>query len=763
MVGSIPEQIKEFKIILVKPRDKRPLELWSRRENQYSWNDKNVVDWLNGGGNYGIICGDGLVVFDFDNPKEKDVQKVVKFFGETFAVRSGSGKGIHLYYKIPGYDIRTTRVNLSQGHIDIRGNGSYVVGPGCIHPLGGTYDVVSDRPIRIIQYEKFIEFVGKEEKVSNIAVSIGEDMEDMDELTSIVMALPYRVRELILREWNPNDSLFVRYHSRSERDMAIIRELVFNNLESYIKPIFAHFPCGDKYREKGKFGDRYLEITLKKAFGNVNITNPEMRKLIRDVYLRVFSPKKYLMNIDTEQLIRDIASIDDENIRNMFIYELQKKGFKKLFEKIDYYRNSEYKSETSIMELLKIPEHKISMWIYPFVIKGGITMFAGAAGSMKSFLSLFLSLLAVSNRSVDGITVYGKPKILYYDLENSPDVVANRIHEMMRGMNISEKEIEDRLYVANYFTKPMLDKEIERAKKYDIIILDSYRRFIMGEESKSRFVNKFYSDFLLPLKKLGKSIVIIHHINKTGMVNIEEILDSTAVRGSTDIVAQLDLLYLIQRYKAGSSDKNKMESDVMIINRKDREGIGEHNFLVKFIYDKTDERWKTVVEIRETAAKSTLDYLSDKILEYVKEHPKIPRVRAVMELCDVLGRSRPRIYALIKDLIKQGFIKEDHGVLSANEVEQFVSGKDIASHRLSSEHPSSTSPEVRTVSLRNITSYKRSIYDDIVNLSQNAVKISDLISFLTPKYTKEDILKAVETLKNEKKVFECRPGEIKIL
>ncbi len=756
MAGSIPKQIHEFKIILVKPRDKRPLELWSQSKNQYSWNDKKVSNWLSGGGNYGVVCGDGLVVFDFDNPNDEDVQKVKKFFGETFAVKSGSGLGVHLYYKIPGYNIRTTRVNLSKGHIDIRGQGSYVVGPGCTHPTGGTYDVISDLSVKIIKYEKYMEFLGREEnESSNPTISIGEEQIDVDELESVVMTLPYRIRELIVRNWNPNDPLFSRYHSRSERDMAIIRELVFNNLESYTKAIFSHFSCGDKYREKGKFGDSYLETTLKKAFGNINITDSNMRKLIRKVYLQVFSPKKYLMNVDTEQLIQDIASIDDENIRDMFISELQKKGFHNLYDKVDYYRNYSYQKEVSVAEMIQRTEREINFWIEPFVIKGGITMIAGAPGSMKSLLGLFLSLAAISNKSVNNIRIFGKPKILYYDLENPPETVVKRLHSLMRGMGISSEEIENRLYISNSFSIPMIRKEIERAQKYDIIVLDSYRRFFRGEESRSKFVNKFYNDFLLPMKKLGKSIVIIHHLNKAGTTNTEDIIESTAVRGSSDIVAQLDLLYLLQKYKNNSKDKQVLNNEVIIMNKKDREGIGEYNFLMSVKYDKREKtNAKTEINIRETAAKSSTDYLSDKILEYIKSHGTVSRLRAVVELQDILERSKPRIYALIKDLIKQGFVKEKYGILSVNEVEQFVSGKDDASRLAGSENqPSLASPEFQN----------RSLPDQILSLLEEEGERDITYFFTMLDFPEEKIREAIKELERENEIFEPKPGVIKKL
>lgn len=95
--------------------------------------------------NYGIVCGDvsgGLLVLDFDVDEEAGVDSIHDFLvpwerahgelPETVTAITGRG-GLHCYYRTdrpirPSADPDT--------HVDVRCNGSYVMGPGSIHPNG---------------------------------------------------------------------------------------------------------------------------------------------------------------------------------------------------------------------------------------------------------------------------------------------------------------------------------------------------------------------------------------------------------------------------------------------------------------------------------------------------------------------------------------------------------------------------------------------------------------------------------------------------
>jgi len=155
----IPPQLHnpDFKFILVKDKDKRPLEnYWQcstlkaaidnweseksdankkgdkftkekpSRLTQYRFDDQVLINHIKNGGNYGIICGaGGLIVADIDNITE-DME-----FPKTFTVDTVSG-GKHLY--ILCHDIKKKIIletdGIHIGEIQAGGN-TQVIGPGC--------------------------------------------------------------------------------------------------------------------------------------------------------------------------------------------------------------------------------------------------------------------------------------------------------------------------------------------------------------------------------------------------------------------------------------------------------------------------------------------------------------------------------------------------------------------------------------------------------------------------------------------------------
>jgi hypothetical protein len=97
--------------------------------------------------NYGILTGQEFFVLDFDLDELDDIdleiQKVQEKLG-PFEVGTliKTGRGYHLYCSADGFDIRSNSQKRLTDKVDIKGAGSYVVGPGSIHPNGQRYEFV---------------------------------------------------------------------------------------------------------------------------------------------------------------------------------------------------------------------------------------------------------------------------------------------------------------------------------------------------------------------------------------------------------------------------------------------------------------------------------------------------------------------------------------------------------------------------------------------------------------------------------------------
>ena len=98
--------------------------------------------------NYAVVCGEtsGVIVVDVDSPEIihtmfTDFESVKQ---KTLVVKTGSG-GYHIYFE---YDdtISTMRLDNTEKHqhVDIQSQGTYVIGPGSIHPdTKKEYEIIS--------------------------------------------------------------------------------------------------------------------------------------------------------------------------------------------------------------------------------------------------------------------------------------------------------------------------------------------------------------------------------------------------------------------------------------------------------------------------------------------------------------------------------------------------------------------------------------------------------------------------------------------
>ena len=169
----IPEQFwnDEFRFLKIRPRGKEPTaDSGGWQKNNFKWNDKEFMDHVANGGNYGIIGGFGnLVLIDADSPEVNDICKKLP---ETFTVKTGSPEAYkNHYFYILDKKIKPIRLTAEKiGDLgDVRSVGQYVVGANSIHPKGGTYKVSKDIPILHIKESlirgTFNEFIEKDTEV----------------------------------------------------------------------------------------------------------------------------------------------------------------------------------------------------------------------------------------------------------------------------------------------------------------------------------------------------------------------------------------------------------------------------------------------------------------------------------------------------------------------------------------------------------------------------------------------------------------------
>ncbi|PNX45766.1 MAG: hypothetical protein BV457_08930 [Thermoplasmata archaeon M9B1D] len=103
--------------------------------------------------NIAIICGEisnNLYIIDVDQREFADLFE--KMIPQTFTVQTSHGKHFYFFDKttkdIDRYEFRERETDEKELFgVDIRGEGSYAVGPGSIHPSGSEYKLIKNNPI----------------------------------------------------------------------------------------------------------------------------------------------------------------------------------------------------------------------------------------------------------------------------------------------------------------------------------------------------------------------------------------------------------------------------------------------------------------------------------------------------------------------------------------------------------------------------------------------------------------------------------------
>lgn len=159
----IPSQLKDgtWRFLLVRAQDKKAFEKnWETTAN-YPYDDRKLLAHIEKGGNYGVLPGEAHIIIETDTPELEAL--VEKNFPQTFTQRSPGHRTKQFFYNgkasqtWPLFDKSRPKERQNIGHV--KWGGSYVVGPGSIHPNKGKYEVVDDVPISHITEEQILEVI----------------------------------------------------------------------------------------------------------------------------------------------------------------------------------------------------------------------------------------------------------------------------------------------------------------------------------------------------------------------------------------------------------------------------------------------------------------------------------------------------------------------------------------------------------------------------------------------------------------------------
>lgn len=153
-LSPIPEQLRDCRFILVKPRDKPAIEKGWQTTANYAYDDPRLLNHIANGGNYGVMPAGGVCILDADRTDRLAELGVLDGLMDTFVVKTGrkDGFGSHFYILCPDapaekHILRDPETRADLGDLRGSGHASFCVGPGCTHPSGGRYEIVNDAPL----------------------------------------------------------------------------------------------------------------------------------------------------------------------------------------------------------------------------------------------------------------------------------------------------------------------------------------------------------------------------------------------------------------------------------------------------------------------------------------------------------------------------------------------------------------------------------------------------------------------------------------
>ncbi|MDR4470334.1 MAG: helicase RepA family protein [Nitrospira sp.] len=175
----------------------------------------------------------------------------------------------------------------------------------------------------------------------------------------------------------------------------------------------------------------------------------------------------------------------------------------------------------------------------------------GEYRSMKSWTLLDLSLHIAAGRPwLDTFAIPRAKSVLYLDEEMPEHELRRRVKRMGQGMGLPDGPIPFRavshlgVRFSVYKVEALLTELRAVGFEPDIIVVETLRRVLVGNENEATHVGEFWHS-VAPILAAGKTLIISHHMKKPNAQHQDAVRHRAS--GSTDILAGADLAYAITR------------------------------------------------------------------------------------------------------------------------------------------------------------------------------------------------------------------------
>lgn len=228
------------------------------------------------------------------------------------------------------------------------------------------------------------------------------------------------------------------------------------------------------------------------------------------------------------------------------------------------------KSVFSYNDLLENAQDDLKWYVPGFLPEGAVTLLAGEAGSGKSFLALDLSIALATGRAAWHPDACPPVRVLYFCQDSSRFQLGKRVQSLTAHLSEEEKQLLNKNLAFNFssFSLGSLSKMGVLLDHYKnnvshLIILDVLARYLpkMSDTSVTVIgpILTFFKEMVdIEIVDHRLSILILHHLNKRAAAKSPSLfadsdslnpgtIDPNRVRGSSDIVANVDLVWGLHR------------------------------------------------------------------------------------------------------------------------------------------------------------------------------------------------------------------------
>ena len=515
-----------FSVVPTVEGEKRPGVPWE--EYQRRRPDKiQLRMWLTGlyancaiGAVTGAVSGN-VFVLDADASPGKvggesldDLQMLHDDLPQTWTVKSGGG-GRHLYFRAPpGMRIKTSKNELGL-HLDVRGEGGYIVLPPSLHPNGQAYDWVvgcdprscdiADAPAWLLVLVEDKEPSGEAKPSQRGSASAEFDA--------------FNRKRIDGREGYMRDLVWARLIEERSRTSVIPTG---EALEAIILDCWAVFEAKCKARTGSLASDgRGID---------------EMRRKFK------YALRKWDTKIATEaSKPRPAGTWDD-------------RGWGEASGSTPYIATTTPLPPLTIRSAFPIDASKIPPrpWLIPgLLIRNHVTVVVAPPGVGKSLLTLQVGLALGSGRQWGGWEPRKSGRVLLVNAEDDYDEMQRRMVTASVVMGVEQSEVVDRVFVADtpesiviartdprsktVIRQPRVDELIKVGvdMKIDLIVVDPFAETFEGDENSNSELKWAAVLWREIARKINGSVLLVHHTRKyaSGMSG-----DADAARGAGALI-----------------------------------------------------------------------------------------------------------------------------------------------------------------------------------------------------------------------------------